>query len=102
MRLLLVHGLGRTPLSMMLLARRLRTVGHAPEAFGYAGWASSYDAIRQRLAARVADADAPGAPWVALGHSLGGLLLRDAIAAAAPARLAHLIMLATSRQRALR
>jgi hypothetical protein len=98
MRVLLVHGLGRTPLSMAFLARRLRTAGHAPETFGYAGWASSYDAIRHRLAARVADADAAGAPWIALGHSLGGLLLRDAIAAAAPARLAHLIMLATPNQ----
>lgn len=98
MRILLVHGLGRTPLSMALLARRLRAAGHAPATFGYAGWASSYDAIRQRLAARVTDADAAGTPWVALGHSLGGLLLRDAIAAAAPAQLAHLIMLATPNQ----
>jgi hypothetical protein len=98
MHILLVHGLGRTPLSMAFLARRLRTAGHGPETFGYAGWAASYERIRERLAARITHADAAGMPWVAVGHSLGGLLLRDAIAAAAPEQLAHLIMLATPNQ----
>jgi hypothetical protein len=98
MRILLVHGLGRTPLSMAFLARRLRTAGHAPDTFGYAAAVSSYDEIRRRLTERIARADADGAPWVAVGHSLGGLLLRDAIAVGAPTRLAHLIMLATPNQ----
>ena len=83
---------------MAFLGWRLRTAGHDTDSFGYLPWASSYDTIRQRLIARIADADAAGAAWVAVGHSLGGLLLRDAIAAAAPSRLAHLIMLATPNQ----
>lgn len=95
MRVLLVHGLGRTPLSMGFLARRLRREGHDPESFGYLSLTSSYDTIRQRLVARIRDADGAQEPWVAVGHSLGGLLLRDAIATAAPAQLAHLVMLAT-------
>jgi len=98
MRVLLVHGLGRTPLSMTFLARRLRGAGHAPDTFGYAAAVSSYHGIRRRLIERIARADTDGSPWVAVGHSLGGLLLRDAIAAEAPARLAHLIMLATPNQ----
>lgn len=95
MRVLLVHGLGRTPLSMALLARRLRRGGHMPESFGYLPTTSSYDVICRRLDARVRSADTGKAPWVAIGHSLGGLLLRDAITTAAPAHLAHLVMLAT-------
>lgn len=98
MRVLLVHGLGRSPLSMAFLARRLRSAGHTPDAFGYTASVTSYDEIRTRLMVRVARADADGTPWVAVGHSLGGLLLRDAIAAGAPARLAHLVMLATPNQ----
>ncbi|MDZ4257750.1 MAG: alpha/beta fold hydrolase [Gemmatimonadales bacterium] len=101
MRVLLVHGLGRTPLSMLWLAHRLRRAGHAPETFGYAAWAESYRAIRERLITRIERADAGAAPWVAIGHSLGGLLLRDAIATTEPAppdHLAHLIMLATPNQ----
>jgi hypothetical protein len=83
---------------MAFLARHLRTAGHAPELFGYAGWASSYDAIRHRLAARLTAVDTGEAPWVAVGHSLGGLLLRDAIATATPTHLVHLVMLATPNQ----
>lgn len=98
MRVLLVHGLGRTPLSMAWLARRLRGAGHRPESFGYAAWAASYRGIHGRLVSRVARIDAEDTPWVAIGHSLGGLLLRDAIATAAPCRLAHLVMLATPNQ----
>lgn len=98
MRVLLVHGLGRTPLSMAWLARRLRRASHRPETFGYAAWAASYAAIRSRLVARIARMDDDGAPWAAVGHSLGGLLLRDAIAAASPHKLAHLVMLATPNQ----
>lgn len=101
MRVLLAHGLGRTPLSMLWLAHRLRRAGHAPETFGYAAWAESYRTIRERLITRIERADAGATPWVAIGHSLGGLLLRDAIAATEPAppnHLAHLIMLATPNQ----
>lgn len=35
MDLILVHGMGRTPLSMLRLRRRLRRAGHHPILFGY-------------------------------------------------------------------
>ena len=72
----------------------MRRADYQPRSFGYAPWAERYDAIRGRLAARLRALDAEG-PWAAIGHSLGGLLLREAIAEAAPARLAHLVMLGT-------
>ena len=98
MHVLLVHGLGRTPLSMAQLGRRLRGAGHQPASFGYVPWAESYRRIRDRLAGRVRALEAAGAPWAAIGHSLGGLLLRDAFAEAAPRLLAHLVMLGTPNQ----
>ena len=94
MQVMLAHGLGRTPLSMWMLRHRLRQAGHRPAAFGYLPWAESYDRIRSRLSARLRALDEAG-PWAAIGHSLGGLLLRDAIHAAAPRHLAQLIMLGT-------
>lgn len=95
MRVLLVHGLGRSPLSMAYLAHRLRRGGHATETFGYFAARESYAAIVARLRARVHHAEAGGTPWVAVGHSLGGLLLRDAFASAVMQHVAHLVMLAT-------
>lgn len=79
MRVLLVHGLARTPLSMALLARRLRREGHAPETFGYVAAVESWERIVARLTARLAAAAGP-APYAVIGHSLGGILLREAIA----------------------
>ncbi len=95
MRALLLHGLGRSPLSMALLGHHLRQAGHLPESFGYLPLAESYDGIQVRLVARARVLDARGEPWVAIGHSLGGLLLRDTIATARPVALQHLIMLGT-------
>lgn len=95
---LLVHGLGRTPLSLRRLGRRLRRGGYQPRYFGYVPAVESFDRILSRLRARVRELDAQGTPWAGIGHSLGGLLLRSAIAEEAPLHLAHLIMLGTPNQ----
>jgi hypothetical protein len=95
MRLILVHGLGRTPLSMWALHDCLGRAGHAASLFSYMPWAESYERIRDRLAGRLSAIDATGQPWAAIGHSLGGLLLRDAISLETPRHLAHLFMLGT-------
>jgi Alpha/beta hydrolase family len=94
-RVLLVHGMGRTPLSMWRLARALRRTGMATELFGYVAAWQTFEQIAVRLRARIetmADGD-----YVVIGHSLGGLLLRAAVAAL-PAdvhRPRRIIMLAT-------
>jgi hypothetical protein len=95
MNVLLVHGMGRTPLSMWRLARSLRRAGMATELFGYVAAWQPVDQIVDRLRVRIegmADGD-----YVVIGHSLGGLLLRAAVAVLPPntRRPQRIIMLAT-------
>jgi hypothetical protein len=92
MNLLLVHGLWRTPLSFLLLVRRLRSWGFRPEQFGYAAVAQSYDAIVARLVLRLERLAASG-PYAVIGHSLGGVLLRSALPRVTGPAPQHLVML---------
>ncbi|MBS1785268.1 MAG: alpha/beta hydrolase [Acidobacteria bacterium] len=92
----LVHGMGRTPLSMLLLAARLRQRGIRSTTFGYFAGRGSFDAIAARLAERLSTQPEG---YLAIGHSLGGLLLRKAIACLPEtARPAHLFLLGTPNQ----
>ena len=76
--ILLVHGMGRTPLSMWRLSSSLRRAGLTPELFAYATAWQSVDGILRRLQARLTVMAA--GDYVVVGHSLGGLLLRAAVA----------------------
>ena len=76
---LLVHGMARAPTSMLFLAARLRKYGIRSHLFGYIAALESYDRIVARLTARLATFGAQ--PYLVVGHSLGGLLLRSAMAA---------------------
>ena len=80
MRVLLIHGLGRTPLSLLGLARDLRRAGHQPQMCAYIGAVESYRAIAMRVRKRLQAAAAADEPYAAVGHSLGGLILRSALA----------------------
>ncbi len=82
MRAVLVHGMGRTPLSMLSLARALRRSGIEAHLFGYVAATQSMATIAGRLQRRLQDIAAE--PYVAIGHSLGGVLLRMALAALPP------------------
>lgn len=93
MDVLLVHGLGRTGGSMRRLGQTLRAAGHRPHFFGYYPWAEPYDRIVSRLAERLRSLH--GAPYAAVGHSLGGVLLRQALADEPGPRPAMLAMLGT-------
>lgn len=78
MQVLYVHGMGRTPLSGWSLLRRLRLAGLRTDSFGH--WVSHESAagIAARLGTRLmqlANAD----DYVLVGHSLGGVLLRQAL-----------------------
>src|SRR5688572_935786 len=94
MNLLMVHGLWRTPLSFLLLVRRLRAWGYPTEQFGYVAVAQRYDAIVQRLVDRLERLAAAG-PYAVIGHSLGGVLLRSAIPRVTGPAPRHLVMLGT-------
>ena len=98
MQILLVHGLGRTALSMGRLARDLRRAGAEPQLFAYLPAMERFDCIVRRLRQRLewlAEAE-----YAVVGHSLGGLLLRAAIAQLAPGVRPprRLVMLGTPNQ----
>lgn len=75
---ILVHGMGRTPLSFFPLARRLRRHGFRCHFFAYIAAFESFDTIAARLARF--NRQFGNDPWIGVGHSLGGLLLRVAMA----------------------
>lgn len=80
MQALFVHGMGRSSLSGRRLLARLRAQGIVTHAFGYATPFQGFASIRLRLAARIGALSAAG-DYVLIGHSLGGVLLRAAVAA---------------------
>jgi hypothetical protein len=94
---LLVHGMGRTPLSLFRLARHLRRAGHRPRVVGYVAAVERFATIRDRVRRRLELAACSGRSYAAIGHSLGGLLVRAALdgwPAALPLPC-HVIMLGT-------
>jgi hypothetical protein len=97
MRLLLVHGMGRTPLSLGRLAQFLRQDGHEIELVGYIAALESFTRIRRRVRSRLEALARSGERYAVIGHSLGGLALRAALGNLAPAPMC-LIMLATPNQ----
>lgn len=83
MRALLVHGMGRTPLSWLWLAFWLRRAGVCTESVGYVAGLERFDAISARISDRIASIARNGG-YVVIGHSLGGMLLRQALAGLPP------------------
>ena len=88
MRVFLVHGMGRTPASMVWLALRLRLAGHRPTLFGYAVTLERLASISERFTERVRATLGHGSagpddgagnevePWAVVGHSLGNIITR--------------------------
>ncbi len=79
MQVLLVHGLARTPLSLLGLARDLRRAGHRTELVAYSGALESFPRIIARVRHRLGLAAERGDPYAVVGHSLGGLIVRAAL-----------------------
>ena len=97
MRILLIHGLARTPLSLLGLSRDLRRAGYHTELVAYSGAFESYPAIVARVRRRLAAAAQEREPYAIVGHSLGGVVVRAALAQW-PANWPlprHLVMLGT-------
>lgn len=78
MDVVLIHGMGRTPLSMRRLARRLRRGGHKPVLFGYAPTFETLQGATARLIKRIA-ARVDTTHYALVGHSLGSVLIRTAL-----------------------
>jgi pimeloyl-ACP methyl ester carboxylesterase len=77
MRIILVHGMGRTPLSMAWLGLRLRFMGHRVSFFSYSTAREGFHACVARLKTYIADHG--DKEYIAVGHSLGTVLLRAAL-----------------------
>jgi pimeloyl-ACP methyl ester carboxylesterase len=75
MHVVLVHGLGRTPLSMLLLAKRLRSEGMRIHLFGYSAAFERWLPCVKRLR-RFIDERTRGERFIVVGHSLGCVLTR--------------------------
>jgi len=92
---LLVHGLLRTPRTWTSLRRHLEREGFTTGVFGYPSLSGRFERHGRSLAAELArlDADDSLARVHLVGHSLGNLVIRAALAERAPRKLARVVML---------
>jgi hypothetical protein len=97
MKILLIHGLSRTPLSLLGLEWYLQQAGWATEQFGYMAFAETFDGIVARLRVRLQALASQGAYGI-VAHSLGGLLTRAALGLGSLDSPQHIVMLGTPNQ----
>ncbi len=97
MKILLIHGLSRTPLSLYSLESYLQERGATTEQFGYFAVAETFDSIVERLCLRLR-VIAQKEPYGIVAHSLGGLLIRAALANEEIKLPEHIVMLGTPNQ----
>lgn len=97
MKVLLIHGLSRTPASLAGLAWQLHHQGWQTEHFGYAAFLESFDQIVVRLRQKLQQF--AHEPYSIVAHSLGGLLTRAALGDGILPQPAHVVMLGTPNQR---
>jgi hypothetical protein len=75
MHTIIIHGMGRTPLSMCLLAYRLRTAGIKTSLFAYTvtfeRWERCTQRLREFIEKKVGEED-----FIVVAHSLGTVLTR--------------------------
>ena len=75
MHAILIHGMGRTPLAMSILAARLRAAHIRPHLFGYSVTFERWDACIQRLEQFITKRVKTD-EYIMIGHSLGSVLTR--------------------------
>ncbi len=78
MRAILIHGLGRTPASMLVLALRLRASGIQSRLFGYFAAIESWNGCVLRLEKFISQ-HTDDDDFIIIGHSLGTVLTRGVL-----------------------
>lgn len=78
MDVVLIHGMGRTPLSMMRLRRRLRRAGHHAILFGYSPTFETLQGATTRLV-KLIERRVDIRHYALVGHSLGTVIIRTAL-----------------------
>jgi hypothetical protein len=92
--------MARTPLSLAPLARHLSRDGHALQHVGYVAALEKLATVCARVRQRLEQLAAEPEPYAVIGHSLGGIILRKAIAepGVLPRLPARVIMMGTPHQ----
>jgi pimeloyl-ACP methyl ester carboxylesterase len=78
MDVVLIHGMGRTPLSMLRLRRRLRRAGHHAVLFGYSPTFETLEGATTRLV-KLIERRVDIRHYALVGHSLGTVIIRAAL-----------------------
>lgn len=78
MHLVMLHGMGRTPLSMLCLRQRLRNKGHKVSLLGYLPAVESLSQVSGRLVNHI-QSRVGQQPYALVGHSLGCVIIRHTL-----------------------
>ena len=78
MHAILIHGMGRTPMAMSILAARLQASHIRPHLFGYSVTFERWDTCIQRLEYFITKR-VKANEYIMVGHSLGSVLTRAAL-----------------------
>jgi pimeloyl-ACP methyl ester carboxylesterase len=78
MDVVLIHGMGRTPLSMLRLRRRLHHAGHRAILFGYSPTFETLAGATARLM-KLIGRRVHSPRYALVGHSLGSVIIRTAL-----------------------
>jgi triacylglycerol lipase len=90
----LVHGMGRTPASMWVLARALRSRGYRVLNWGYSSYTKAVPELGGRLGRDAAAALGAAPALHFVGHSPGTVLIRWVLANERPPRVGRVVLLA--------
>lgn len=93
----LLHGMGRSRLSIAVLSWRLRRAGYRTVSVGYDTASRSLDSITAGFLAEIAERSG-GGPYHLIGHSLGNIVIRNGFKAGYPPGLGRIVMLAPPNQ----